>query len=526
MLTNLQEMGVHLGTDSLSLAMFDPAAIGGLQDRALSILGAVAILLIGYIVALFASSLTRGLLKRTDFDEKLGSWISGKASSSPIKVDQWIAAGVFWTILVFTLIAFLNALNLPMVAAPLNAFLNEITQFAPKILGAAALAGVGWLLATVVKGILTKGLDSVGVNERIASLTGDATASDNSGLNESLGNLLYWLILLLFLPAILGTLGLEGPLAPIQNMVNELLSALPKIFKAGLIGVIGWFVAGLVQTIGSNFLAALGTDRVGASLGLTSGKGGQSLSKMAGTLLYAIVLFFTAIQVLTELDIKAISGPALGMLNQVGASAPSLLYAGITLAVAFFIGRWVSTFVTQILSGLGFDNIPSALGLDSMISSARDLGDSPATSKTPSEIVGVISFVAIVLTGFFQAVQLLNFAALTSLTGGLLAIAGQVLVGVIIFFAGLYAANLAYGLIAMPGTSQAKTLAQAAKVSILVLVGAMALQQMGIATNIVNLAFGLLAGGFAVAIALAFGLGGRDVAGDQLRDWIDSFKKG
>jgi hypothetical protein len=527
MLTNLQGMGVHLGTDSLSLAMFDAAAMGGIQDRALSIAGAFVILLIGYVVALFASSLTRGLLKKTNLDEQLGSWISGKGKTSDLKVDQWLAAGVFWSILVFTLIAFLNALNLPMVAAPLTAFLNEITQFAPKIFGAAALAGVGWLLATIVKSVLTKGLDSFGVNERIASLTGDATASDNSGLNESLGNLLYWMILLLFLPAILGALELQGPLAPIQNMINELLSALPKLFKAGIIGVIGWFVAGLVKTIGSNFLAALGTDRVGESLGLTSsGKGAQSLSKMAGTLLYAIVLFFTAIQVLTELDIKAISGPALGMLNQVGASAPSLLYAGITLAVAFFIGRWVSTFVTEILSGLGFDNIPTALGLETMMSSARDLGDSPATSKSPSEIVGVISFVAIVLTGFFQAVQLLNFSALTALTGGLLAIAGQVLVGVIIFFAGLYAANLAHGLIAMPGTSQSNTLAQAAKVSILVLVGAMALQQMGIATNIVNLAFGLLAGGFAVAIALAFGLGGRDVAGEQLRDWIDSFKKG
>jgi hypothetical protein len=526
MLTNLQEIGAHFGTESLALAQVDASAFGGMADRVLPILGAFVTLLVGYIVALVASGLVRGLLKRTDIDERLGSWISGKGKSSPVKVDQWIAGAVFWTILLFTAIAFLQALNLPMVAGPLNGFLNEITQFAPRVFAAAGLAAVGWLLATVVKTILTKGLDSFGINDRIASLTGDDSAADTASLNESLGNILYWFILLMFLPAILGALQLEGPLAPIQNMVNELLSALPKVIKAGIVGFIGWFVAGLVQTIASNFLAAVGTDRFGHSIGLTKVQSEQSLSKMAGTLVYAIILFFTAIEVLTALDIKAISGPALGMLNQIAGSAPSLLYAGITLAVAFFIGRWVSTFVTQILEGLGFDNIPSALGLENMMSSARDLGDAKAMSKSPSEIVGVLAFVGIVLTGFFQAVQLLNFSALTALTGGLLAIAGQVLVGVIIFFAGLYAANLASSLIAMPGTSQAKTLAQAAKVAILVLVGAMALQQMGIATNIVNLAFGLLAGGFAVAIALAFGLGGRDVAGDQLREWIDSFKKG
>jgi hypothetical protein len=52
----------------------------------------------------------------------------------------------------------------------------------------------------------------------------------------------------------------------------------------------------------------------------------------------------------------------------------------------------------------------------------------------------------------------------------------------------------------------------------------MALERIGIAPNIVNLAFGLLLGGIAVAIALAFGLGGREVANEQLRSWVSSFK--
>jgi hypothetical protein len=53
----------------------------------------------------------------------------------------------------------------------------------------------------------------------------------------------------------------------------------------------------------------------------------------------------------------------------------------------------------------------------------------------------------------------------------------------------------------------------------------MALQQMGIASDIVNLAFGLLLGAIAVAIALAFGLGARDIAAGQVREWLASFKE-
>jgi len=47
---------------------------------------------------------------------------------------------------------------------------------------------------------------------------------------------------------------------------------------------------------------------------------------------------------------------------------------------------------------------------------------------------------------------------------------------------------------------------------------------MGIAPSIVNLAFGLLLGSIAVAIALAFGLGSREIAAEQVREWLNNFK--
>ncbi|MGN6698012.1 MAG: hypothetical protein ACTHMR_07635, partial [Thermomicrobiales bacterium] len=64
-----------------------------------------------------------------------------------------------------------------------------------------------------------------------------------------------------------------------------------------------------------------------------------------------------------------------------------------------------------------------------------------------------------------------------------------------------------------------------AQAAILVLAGAMALRQMGVADDIINLAFGLLLGAVAVATAIAFGVGGREVAGRELARWVDAARQ-
>ena len=145
--------------------------------------------------------------------------------------------------------------------------------------------------------------------------------------------------------------------------------------------------------------------------------------------------------------------------------------------------------------------------------------------NTPSDIAGFVVLGGTMLFAAVAAIDVLNLPALKTVFTALLAISGQVLVGALIFAVGLYLANLAARLIQSSGMTQANTLATVARVVILAFTGAMALERAGVSTNIVNLAFGLLLGAVAVAIAIAFGLGGRDVASETLRDWVKPFKK-
>ena len=100
----------------------------------------------------------------------------------------------------------------------------------------------------------------------------------------------------------------------------------------------------------------------------------------------------------------------------------------------------------------------------------------------------------------------------------------RLILGLVVFGIGLYLANLAATTLRASGNAQAPLLAIAARVAIIVLSGAMALRQMGLANAIINIAFGVLLGAIAVAVALAFGLGARDAAGRVVERWANKLE--
>jgi hypothetical protein len=455
-------------------------------------------------------------------------------SSSNMNTEKLVGDIVFWLIFLFAVLAFLNALNLTVVAQPLNNVLNQILAFVPKLASAAALAAVAWLIATAVKTIVTRTAGTL-----MPAMSRRLAVGENQVLpSETLGNALYWFVFLFFLPLILDVLDLRGPLAPVQNLLNDILSALPNIFKAALIGIVGWFVARIVRELVTNLLAAAGTERLAARIGLNRAAPGQSLSGLLGTIVYLMVLIPTAVAALDALQIPAISRPATSMLQQVLNTIPQILTAAGILAVAYVVSQFIGDLVTNLLSGLGFNNIFRALGLntlhDSTISTPPPAASGvpttrgtivPSTNKqTPSEVAGLVARIGVMLVAAVAATGVLGIPSLTALVDGLLIISGQVLSGIVVFAIGLYLANLAQRVVSSSGTQQSQVLGQIARLAIITFVGAMALQQMGIAASIVNLAFGLLLGAIAVAAAISFGLGGRDVASEQLRDWLTGFR--
>lgn len=120
--------------------------------------------------------------------------------------------------------------------------------------------------------------------------------------------------------------------------------------------------------------------------------------------------------------------------------------------------------------------------------------------------------VAIVLFAVMQAMPMLGFDLMANMVSQFLYFGARILLGLVIFGFGLYFAKLVSDLVSDSSIQNASSLATVARVAILILAGAMGLQQTGLAQEIVNIAFAVAAGALAVAAAIAFGMGGREAA--------------
>jgi Conserved TM helix len=380
-----------------------------------NILGALLILAIGWIVSGWVAGFTKQLLKKTSFDDRLASMVAGRGRTRP-NIEGIIASIAKWIVRILAIVAALNVLNLTTVSQPLTNFLTTILNFIPRIGAAIAIGAAAWFIANLVKGWVVEFADSFDLDARVNSASNEQASAVS--IADSLGNAAYCFVLLFFLPIMLGVLGLEGPLAPVQALLNQILSAIPKILTAAVI-----------------------------------------------------------------------------------------------LTVAYFVGQIIAGLVTNLLMAAGFDNLVKQLGLTKQ------------GAQSPAKLLGTIAMIATIFVALIPAVDVLGLPAMQNLVTNLLQIAGQVLVGVLFFGAGLFVANWVADLINGSGVKESGLLATAARVAIIAFSGAMALNRIGVASEIVNLTFGLLLGAIAVALAIAFGLGGRDVAGEQLRDWVKPFKR-
>jgi hypothetical protein len=401
-----------------------------------------------------------------------------------------------------------------MITEPLTRFLNQIFEYLPNLIGPAILVVVAFLVASGLRFVVRRVVSASKLDERLADQAG-LKEGEAPPLSKTMGDAIYWLVFLLFLPAILGALKLEGLLGPVQGMVDKTLAFLPNLLAAGVILAVGWLLARIVQRIVTNLLAAVGADRLSDQVGLASALGEQKLSGLIGLVLYIIILVPVLIASLNALALEAITQPASEMLNTFLSALPLVFGAALVLVIAYFVGRVVSSLVTGLLTGVGFNTVLVKLG----VGSEPEEGE-----RSPAEIAGYLVLVAIMLFATVEAVGLLGFEVLAELVTQFMVFAAHVLLGLIIFVIGLFLANLASKTVLSTGARQANMLALAARVSILVLAGAMALREMGLANEIITIAFGLVLGSIAVAAAIAFGIGGRDLAGETLKRWREQLQ--
>ncbi len=478
------------------------------------LIGALVTLIVGWFIAQLVSRMTGRTVAKSGVANRIAGWVGEEQGVTAESVAAWVRRSVFYLIMLFVLVGFLQVLGLTAVTEPLSKFLNRVFEYVPRLIGPAILLVVAWGAANLLRLVVRRALRASNLDQRLETDAG-IEQIEGVSLSHTLGDAIYWLTFLLFLPAILSALDLGGLLEPVQGMIDEILTYLPNLLAAGTILAIGWLVARILRRIVTNLLVAINADRLSEQVGLSKALGEQRLSGLVGLIVYILVLIPVIIGSLNALALDAITRPASEMLNTILTAIPAVFAAALVLAVAYFVGRVVAGLITNVLSGIRFDSILAKLGL----------GAKPAEGEpTPSDVVGYLVLVAIMLFAVVEALRLIGFDLLAGLIGEFLVFAGQVFLGLVIFAVGLYLAKLAADAVVATKMDQAPLLALAARIAIIVLASAMGLRQMGLANEIITVAFALLIGTIAVAAAVAFGIGGREVAARLITEWRDKAK--
>lgn len=211
-------------------------------------------------------------------------------------------------------------------------------------------------------------------------------------------------------------------------------------------------------------------------------------------------------------DVEAWRQVVIDSLTQLGATVagflPSLLATFLILGIGWLVSKGVEIAAVRVLRRFGLDEASSRLGLDRVLARA-------GVASPPSRITARLLFWVLMLTFVLSAVETLGLTAVTSTIDRLIAFLPDVIAAGLILVLGLLLARFSRSVVgsaaAAANVGEAVRLGAATQSLVVVVVSVLALQQLGVDTQILTtiIAVGIAAAG--VTLGLAFALGARPV---------------
>lgn len=526
----------------------------------LNLLAGLAVLFGGWLVASLAAKGTERLLRRTTVDDRLAKTLGVDALLAKSRrgkrdggLEHLLGRVVFWGLMLIVIVAALDAAGLNEAAGPFRGFLDTVTAALPRAGYAALILLVAYFAGVVLRRLVTGLLVRIGMDRAMAPVpaattdadaAADAAAADAKDeaaavarpFSETAGTVAFWVTMLVGLAGAFNALELEAISQPLEGVVARVLALLPNLAAAALILVGGYLLARIARTVIANLLASVGFDRLPAKIGIQRLLAQRTASDIIGVTVMVVILLHAAIAALEQLGLASLSLPIGATIAQFWAMLPALALALIFIGVGLVVGRLVGHLIERLLRGFGFDGWLSRMGLDigklqtkEMEAAAAVEGDATVPSegeavelawrvRTPSGLVGALAQLGVVLIAVQQALLTLGLVGWAEMVDALLAyLYLRGLVALAIVGLGFMLGNIVRDLIARGADPGRAWIANAARIAVLVFAFAMALTQLEVAPSFVLLSFGLLFGAVCLAVALAFGLGGREVAGEVVR---------
>jgi hypothetical protein len=500
---------------------------------------AVLLFIGGWIVAKLVAYGAFQALSRTKLDnvlaEKLGiSMIlrerrdgEGEEGSA---VERLFARIVFWIVMLLVIVGVLEFAGLQQVAGPIQRLVDTVAQALPRVGKAALILLVAYIAGRVLSLFVSGALDRLGVDRRFAQLTEDDAAARGARpattqpFSSTTGRVVFWLLMFFGLAGAFEALEIQPIAEPLRNAIDHIVSLLPRIAVASLLVLAGWIIGRILRTVVRNLLQSIGFDALAAKLGVDKLTGKLSPADLVASVLFVFVMFQASIAALNELGLETLSIPLTGMMTRFWGLVPAIGASLLIVLVGVVVGRLLRRVVAAALKNVGFDGLMSRLGFDK-------LPDRPDHLDEYSEIVALAVYVGVILLAVAQALANLQLHTWAGYVDAFLAyMVKNVAVAMLVVLVGFGIGNYVRDIIRSRRVEVAAEvddgsrgwLAEFARYAVLVFACTMAVRQLDVAEDFVLITFGLLFGALCLAAALAFGLGGREVAGDIVKRRYDA----
>ena len=213
--------------------------------------------------------------------------------------------------------------------------------------------------------------------------------------------------------------------------------------------------------------------------------------------------------------------PAKIILSQISQFLVNVLLVVIILIIGWIIAKIIKTLVTKLLRAIKLDQLSDQINLDSVLAKG-------GISYSLSELIGVICYWLALLITFVVAINAIGLTVAADLLNRIVLYVPNIIAAVFILILGMFVATLLSNIVKTAannaGVSQAKLLGKIVEVVVIIFAVAITLEQLGIATKIIELAITVVLASLGLGAALAFGLGCRDLAAKYISELIESIK--
>jgi hypothetical protein len=204
---------------------------------------------------------------------------------------------------------------------------------------------------------------------------------------------------------------------------------------------------------------------------------------------------------------------------QLGVFIPSLFGSLVILFAGYLLAKLVEKGTGRLLRRIRFNDMLERGGVMQAV-------ERSGTHLNPARVIANLLFWFVMFAVMLVAANALGFQSLANVFSELVSYIPSVIAAIVIVIVGIVLGGFVGGIImaSAGGLHGGPTLARVGRIGIIVIAVFMALQELGIATDIVTTAFAILFGAVALALALSFGLGNRDLAGEITRSWYERYR--